>query len=304
MNQSAEFIQQIKYFFKHKSVLLQLIVINMAVFVLVNLFQLFLFLFQVNQESGLLSLTYWLSVPSDFHLLIRRPWAIFTYMFLHEGFFHLLFNMIMLHFSGKLFMEYLSEKQLLKTYILSGLSGALFFVLAYNLFPVFSASLPYAMALGASASVLGVLFTIAVYVPDYSVNLVFIGRVKLKHIAIVFIIIDLLSIPKGNAGGHIAHIGGAFWGFLYAYQLKKGNEIFTWFDHFNWNMFIKPFYKKRKKHPFKDVYKGEKPISDEQFNTRKKANQEKIDKILDKIAKSGYESLSKEEKEILFNQSK
>ncbi len=305
MNQGSEFIYQIKYFFKHKSILSQLIAINVAVFALVSVFQLFLFLFQINHtENGLFNLTYWLSVPSDFQLLIRRPWAVFTYMFLHEGVFHLLFNMMVLYFGGRLFMEYLSERQLLKTYIFSGLTGALFFILAYNLFPAFTASLSYAMALGASASVLGILFAIATYVPDYYVHLFIIGRVKLKHIALGLIIIDILSIPQGNAGGHIAHIGGAFWGFIYAYQLKKGKELFAFFDRFNWQSLLKPFYKTSKKKPFKKVYKNEKPMSDEQYNTRKKEEQDKIDKILDKISKSGYESLSKKEKEILFNHGK
>lgn len=293
-------------FIKSRAVLARLMLINLVVFVVINIINLFLFLFEVssgNEIHKVSTLTYWLSVPSDISQLIVKPWTVFTYMFLQEGFFHLFFNMIILYFGGRIFSEYLDEKKLLKTYIFSGLMGAAFFILAFNAFPVFAGSLPNALALGASASVLGIMIAIATYVPEYTVNLLLFGRVKLKYIAIIFIVIDIFSIPKGNAGGHIAHIGGAFWGFLYATNLKKGKDLATFFDRIKWPKvrFKSPG---RKKHHFEDVYVNRKPMTDEEYNARKMNHQKDLDRILDKISRSGYQSLTKEEKEILFRNSK
>ncbi|MDZ7774148.1 MAG: rhomboid family intramembrane serine protease [Bacteroidales bacterium] len=196
-------------FITSRSLLSRLMLINLVVFAVVNLLNLFLFLFEISSSSSvsnISTITYWLSVPSDISQLLVRPWTLLTYMFLQEGFFHLLFNMIILYFGGRIFSEYLDEKKLIKTYIFSGLTGAVFFIAAFNVFPVFSQSLPYALALGSSASVLGILVAIATYIPNYTVVLFLLGRMKLKYIAIIFIIIDVFSVPQENAGGHIAHI--------------------------------------------------------------------------------------------------
>lgn len=291
-------------FIKSNSILSRLMLINLVVFAAVNIINLFLFLFEASSTSdvaNISTITYWLSVPSEISQLIGRPWTLITYMFLQEGFFHLLFNMIILYFGGRIFIEYLTEKQLLKTYIFSGLFGAAFFILAFNVFPVFSDSLPYALALGSSASVLGILIAIATYVPEYSVVLFLFGRMQLKYIAIIFIVIDIFSIQSGNAGGHIAHLGGAVWGFLYARNLKKGKDLATFFDRIRWP---KVRFKSKKKHHFEDVYVNRKPMTDEEYNARKVQNQKRMDEILEKISRSGYQSLTKEEKEILFKNSK
>ena len=243
----------------------------------------------------------WFALPSNLGELALKPWTIFTYMFLQEGFFHLFFNMILLYFGGMIFQEYLSKSKLLWTYIFGGLSGAIFFLLAFNLFPVFDGVKSDSLALGASASVLAIIIAISTYVPDYTVQLFLVGRVKLKYLALAMILIDVLSIQSDNAGGHIAHLGGAFWGILYGYSLRNGNDIYKMLDglklpKFKWGE------GKSSKFSTSRPTSG-KPMNDEIYNKKRAASQEEIDRILDKISRSGYSSLSKEEKELLFKTS-
>ncbi|MCD4773533.1 MAG: rhomboid family intramembrane serine protease [Bacteroidales bacterium] len=295
-------LDEIKSFFKRKTILSRLIIINIIVFIAVNIINLIYWLFteQVNNTmtSPVIS---WFAVPSDISVLLSRPWTLFTYMFLQESFFHIFFNMFILYFSGRIFLEYLSPKKLLSTYIWGGLIGGLFYIIAFNVFPVFNEYKTLSIALGASASVLAILIAIATYVPDYSITLILFGRTKLKYIAIALVLIDILSIQKGNPGGHIAHIGGALWGFSYIMFLKNGFDINNYFNHFNFNKIFKSFMKP--KSSASTHYTKQRSVSDEEYNYRKKSNQNKIDSILDKISKSGYESLSKEEKELLFKMS-
>ena len=300
-------LEDVKHFFKQKSILVRLIIINVAVFVIVNIFNLLFWLFQVEQLpgdiQGISFFTYWLAVPADFQSLLYRPWTLFTYMFLQENFFHILFNMIVLYFGGRIFMEYLNQRKLINTYIFGGLAGALFYILAFNIFPVFSGTVNNSVALGASASVLAILIAVATYVPNYSVVLIFFGRVKLKYLALIFILIDLLSITRGNAGGHIAHLGGAFWGFLYIYLMKQGKNITLNFDTMDFKKFFRFFTKPSKKQEFNTKNEYGRPVTDDEYNFRKSQYQQKIDKILDKISKKGYNSLTKEEKDLLFKSS-
>ena len=200
----------------------------------------------------------------------------------------------MLYYGGKIFLQYFSQKQLLLTYIFGGLVGALFFILAFNAFPVFENMKGQAVALGSSASVLSILIAAATYRPDYTLNLFLLGQVKMKWVAIVFVVIDFLSISKGNSGGHIAHLGGALWGFLYAFMLKNDFDIYR-------------IFKKKPKIRVKTVNTEnyhKRPKTDEQYNAERAQEQEEIDRILEKIAKNGYSSLSDKEKEFLFRQSK
>lgn len=294
--------QEIAYFYKKHSVLTRLIIINVAVFIVVGLIGLVFFF----GSNGLLQgydnpIVYWLSVPSSFDSLINsKPWSIFTYMFFHVEFFHIFFNMITLYFGGRVFVYFLKNNQLISTYIFGGIVGALFYMIAFNVFPVFQPIVHASFALGASASVLAVLVAVATYSPNFAMNLLFVGPVKLKYIALVFVGIDILSIDKGNPGGHIAHLGGAFWGFLYARSLKKGTDITSIF--YGIGKAFKSFFYTERKSKMKVDYKAEtkRPVSDEEYNKHKLAKQERIDAILDKISQSGYESLSKEEKEYLF----
>ncbi len=291
--------EMLKEIFFSNNVMSRLLLINTAVFVVVSVVNLFLWLAGYHGLSPLIS---WLAVPADLSALLTRPWTVFTYMFLHEGFFHLLMNMLMLYFGSLLFLEYLSQQKLLKTYIIGGLAGALFFILAFNIFPAFETIRGSAVALGASASVLAIFIAISSYVPDYIVHFMFIGRVKMKYVAIAIVVIDLLSIQSGNPGGHIAHIGGALWGFIYGVSLRKGTNIFGIFD----NLKMPSFGKKAKYENFRTTRKAKewRPFSDEEYNKRKAASQQEIDRILDKIARSGYASLTKEEKDLLFRSSK
>ena len=287
-------LNNLKREFKQGTIFNKLIYINVGVFLLFSILGVFSFMFQFNL-SPILDQLY---LPAENSRLLSQPWAFITYMFFHNGFLHLLFNMVWLHFAGKIFLQYLSPKQLLSTYIIGGISGGLIFIIAYNYIPALAIYTQNAQALGASAAVLAIMVAIATYTPNYSVRFPFIGIVKLKHIAIFSVMLDLLSIPKGNAGGHIAHLGGALFGYLYIKQLQKGNDFSIGFTTWTNNIFnlFKP------KSKLKTVHKRKK--TDTQFNTEKSAQQIAVDIVLEKISKSGYESLSKEEKATLFSASK
>ena len=287
-------LNNLKHEFKKGTILNKLIYINVGMFLLFSILGVLSFMFQFD-ISPLLNKLY---LPAENSRLISQPWTFITYMFLHSGFMHLLFNMLWLHFGGKIFLQYLHPKQLLSTYILGGISGGLLFIIAYNYIPSLQGYIYGAQALGASASVLAIIVAIATYTPNYSVQLPFIGFVKLKHIAIFTVALDIISIPKGNTGGHIAHIGGAIFGYIYIKQLQKGNDFSIGFSNFLERL-VNTFKNKSK---LKTVHKRAK--TDYEFNKEKSAQQKEIDKILEKISKSGYESLSKEEKATLFSASK
>ncbi len=276
---------------------MQLIYINGGVFLAMMILRVIFFL-TGNGETFDLAIKY-LAVPSSPELLLFRPWTLITHMFVHAGFLHILFNMLWLYFGGTIFLNFLDSKKLLSTYILGGLSGAVLFILAMNLFPVFTDSAPYAVAEGASAAVLAIMVAAATTVPNYVVRLVLIGPVKLKYIAIVSVILDILLIPSGNAGGHFGHLGGALFGFVFASQLKLGNDLSV--DVLKPFFWIRDGFPKQEK-KIKVVHS--KPKSDYEYNADKASKQEQIDAILEKIKRSGYDSLSKKEKEILFKASK
>ncbi len=290
----------------------QLIFLNIGIFLVLGIFRLMFYLFQSMPEVSLLN---WLAVPSYLPTLLTRPWTLLTYMFLHENLFHILSNMIMLYFGGRLFTEFLGESRLLPVYLWGGIAGATLFILAYNLLPVFENSLQVAIALGASASVLAVFFTIASYLPNYEVNLFLFGMVRLKWLALVILAIDLLSIDKGNPGGHIAHLGGALFGFLYVKGLRNGSDLAmaTHRVFYRFGQFFspkKPMVHTGNKSRMKVEYNHQSHASSshrkDNISTSfsQKSKQEIIDDILDKISRSGYESLTKEEKETIFKISK
>jgi len=280
--------------FKKASIVHQLIYINVLIYFFLEILNVFSFMFQFD-ISNFLNQFY---LSSNTSTLIKKPWSFFSYMFLHNGFFHLLFNMVWLHFGGKIFLQYLNGRQFLSTYLIGGISGGALFILSYNTIPAFQSIAAEAYAVGASASVFAIMVAIATYTPNYAVQFPFIGFIKLKHIAIFMVIIDILSIPDGNAGGHIAHLGGAIFGYFYINRLQRGYDL-----SINISNFIKRTintFKAPKK--LKKVHKRAK--SDYEFNNEKAEKQRNIDDILEKIASSGYESLSQEEKNILFSSSK
>jgi membrane associated rhomboid family serine protease len=285
---------EIRDFFVKGSILSRLIGINIAVFVLAGLVRVFFFLFDApSAYDGIIN---WFGVPSSAEVLIQRPWTVISYMFLHFDFFHILFNMIMLYIGGRLFSEFLGSERLTGTYLIGGLVGALFFIVAYNIFPVFSQVKSMAVAVGASASVLAIFIAISTYMPNYQLPLIILGRIRLKYIAIFFVVIDLISIDKGNSGGHLAHLGGALWGFLYIGMLKSGKDPGKMVS--NWTRILAGVF--RPKPRMRVEYRGKRPVSDDEYNRQRVQRQKRMDEILDKISRHGYDSLTAEEKEILF----
>ncbi|WP_455497606.1 rhomboid family intramembrane serine protease [Coprobacter sp.] len=274
------------------SLLVKLIFINIAVFLIVRITGVILTLSGID-TNPLLS---YLQLPSNLSVLIWRPWTLFTYMFLQYDLLHILFNMLWLYWFGQLFLHFFSEKQLGGLYILGGLSGAVLYLLAYNLIPWFSTF--YSVLLGSSAAVLAIVIATAVYAPDFKINLLFFGAVSLKYIALITVLLDAISITSQNAGGHIAHLGGALLGFIFVYRWKKGKDITRFI-----NTFIDKFVVLFKPRP-KIKIKYKRPESDMDYRTRKQKETADIDTILDKIKRSGYSALTTEEKKKLFDASK
>jgi membrane associated rhomboid family serine protease len=296
MNKIAD---DLKNFFKYGTAVQKIIIVNALVFIVINSISLILFLSQssLNAANAILP---WLAVPADLKELAYHPWTIITYMFTHKGLFHIFFNMLLLYWGGLIFQEYLGTRKLIATYFLGGIVGALLYITVFNVLPVFSNYVIQSRAIGASASVLAVFVAIATYIPNYSVNLLFFGPVRLKYIALIMVIIDFLSIEGGNAGGHIAHLGGAFYGYIFIKQLQKGRDIGNWFN--NLIDAITNFNKPKSK--LKVAHKNISSRNLSKSEQNQAEIQKRIDAILDKISQSGYDSLSKEEKEFLFNNSK
>lgn len=288
-------IQDLKISYYSGNNLTKLIGINCLVFVVLGLFSLIDNLFQLG---GVLSFYKWFSLPSSLPMVAYKPWAFVTYMFLHQGLWHLLSNMLMLYFGGRIFIEFLGNQRFIAVYVMGGLAGAALYLILYNTLPAFSNAGYVSNLLGASAAVLAVFFAIASYLPDYEISLILIGPVKLKYIALVLFLIDLLSIDKENPGGHIAHLGGAIYGMAYAASLRKGNDLGKPYTVFV--AWLSSLFTKKNKSNVYTSYKNPQIKK----NTTSASKQETIDKILDKISKSGYDSLSKEEKETIFKMSK
>jgi len=288
----------LKRFFREGSALANLIIFNIAVWVLVQAFRIIFFLY--NQPDAAIATTAIIrifGVPASLPSLLNKPWTLITYMFLHIDVWHVLFNMLWLYWFGKIFVEFMGNKKLVLVYFLGGISGALVYILAFNFFPVFSAALPQSYALGASASVMAIVTAAAFKVPDYTVYLLFFGRIRIIYMAIALFVFDFFMIPTGNAGGHIAHIGGAMFGFLYIQLFANaGSRWFDW-QHSGRSRF-------RGTTSWNETYENpRRPVSDEDYNVSKIQKQKKMDDILDKISKGGYDSLTKEEKEFLFKSS-
>ncbi len=292
-----DWIKEIRKFFKTNDALIGLITINVAVFVLYHIVHLFYFLFAAKDQF---TLYYWLATPTDIHTLLTRPWTLVTYMFFHQELLHIAVNMLWLWFFGRIFRMYFSGWQLVNVYILGGLSGVLLYIFSYNVFPVFAEARHFATICGASAGVLAVVMAISCYVPKYTINLFIFGRIKLIYIALFSVILDVISISTSdNVGGHIAHLGGALFGYLFAVNIHKGKDITVWFGRFC--AWIGNFFKPKPK--LKVAYKRP-PTDDWEYNRQKHTDQQEIDQILDKISKGGYDRLTKKEKETLFNQKK
>lgn len=289
-------IDELKDSFRQGSILTKFIYLNIGVFVAVKIVQIFLYLF--NTPDNTMNFLRWLAVSADLSEVIRKPWTVITYMFLHENFIHILFNLLWFYWFGKIFLEYFEQKKLAGVYILGGLAGAVLYILSFNIFPVFESIMHNSLALGASASVMAIVIAVSFYVPDHTVHMMFFGQIKIKYLAIAVFLLTSVFDFSTNTGGKIAHIGGAFLGYLFTYQYRNGKDITRGVNRFT--DAVVSYLKPRKK--MKVTYK--RPKTDMEFNRERVEKQKEIDGILDKISKGGYESLTKKEKEILFKMGK
>lgn len=259
--------------------------INIIIFLLLGLLRLeYLFTRSVSASQWL---QLQLSVPASLEELLYKPWTIATYMFTHVELFHILFNMLVLFWFGRIFEDFLNTNQFTFTYLAGGLFGAVLFIAFYNTFPAFEDEKVNSVLLGASGSVMAIVAATATLVPDYSIRLLFFGDVRIKYIALVYIVIDIIGMTSLNAGGSIAHLGGALLGFIFIKQLQAGND---------WSKILQKRTRLR-------VVKNNSASKTTIGNSNRIPEQELIDAILDKISQSGYDSLTKHEKEQLFKAS-
>ncbi len=278
----------------------QLIIINVVVFLVLGV------LMVVSNLSGL----EWLfrvpynqfSIPPSFGEFLTRPWTIITYAFAHSlnGILHILFNMLIFFWFSKLILEFLGNNRVISLYVLGALAGGIAYLLVYNFVPYYQNQITGVSGMvGASAAVYATVVGAAVFMPNYTMYLMFFGPVRIKYIAGFYVVLSFLGSTGGNAGGNIAHLGGALAGWLYISQLKSGNDLGAWVISFiDW---VKSFFVASPN--IKVTHrKAEKTTTKRSSST--KTEQEEIDAILDKISQSGYDSLSKDEKQKLFNASK
>lgn len=285
----------LKRTFQSGNILAKLIYINVGLFILIRLAGVIGMLFNVPE----LPFLRYLQFPSSPELFLYQPWTIVTYMFTHFDFLHILFNMLWLYWFGGLFLTFFSERQLGGLYLLGGFAGAVLFMIAYNVFPYFRAMAPYSFLMGASASVMAVVFAVSFYKKDLEIGLFLIGRVRLIYLALFTFVIDLLAITSSNGGGHIAHIGGALFGIWFASRIQVGKDLTA-----PMNRVIDWVVNLGKRKPKMRVTYHKRAETDYQYNARKHQETVDLDAILDKLKRSGYESLSAEEKKKLFNASK
>lgn len=300
----AGIFDELKQNFKRpNNALNQLIIINAVVFVGLGLLSVIGYFSGAENLHAIVDRQF--TIPPDLERFIYRPWTLITYAFSHAGFMHILFNMLALYWFGMLISQYLGSAKLINLYVLGALAGGVIFILAYNFIPALAERGTNGMV-GASAAVFAVAAAAATLLPDYRFHLIFIGPVKIKYIVLVYIIMSVLGSAGANAGGNIAHLGGAGIGFLYVRGLQAGTDFGLWIHKFLTG--IQSIFKSKPK--IKVTYKSKKSSSS--FGKSNQASggkgtdiaQEEIDLILDKISEKGYESLSKEEKQKLFNASK
>lgn len=280
-------VNDIKNKYLTGSIVEKIIFINIAVFIIVYLFNTLSFLFKIDSNF----IINWFALSPHFDTLITKPWSVISYGFLHSGILHILFNLIFLYYFGNIFLDFFNQKQFLTYYFLGIIFGAIIYLLSYNYLPALKTQ--ETVLVGASAGVTAILVGIATHIPQYAIRFRFIGSIKLLYIALFFIALDVIQIPNGNAGGHLAHLGGALIGYLLTSYLQQGNSFIQW---------IESLFQQKKDKPLKTVYKNKKATKSVTKNP--KEQQIKIDRILDKISKSGYETLTKAEKDFLFKAGK
>ncbi|MDR2791771.1 MAG: rhomboid family intramembrane serine protease [Tannerellaceae bacterium] len=260
-----------------KSIVTKLIYVNAGVFLLIRLVGVGLQLFNAGGDATVLR---WLQLPSDPEEWLYRPWTALTYAMVHYDLWHIIFNMLWLYWFGKLFLMFFNERKLWELYVLGGIAGGGLFMAACNVFPYFRSVMGGSYLMGASASVMAIVFAVSFHRKDYAIDLLFLGRVKLVYLALGVFLLDFLSITSSNAGGHVAHIGGALIGIGFALWEKNRLQI----------QVSSPRHRR--------------PETDHDYNARKRREEQELDTILDKVKRSGYASLSSAEKKRLFDNSK
>ncbi len=288
-------LDQLRYQFKTGGTYIKIIYINVGIYLLFLFFNILSTLMQWKPNYNFLES--YLTFSSSPVLFLKRPWTIFTYMFLHGSFWHIFNNMLIYFFTARMYEDLVGKKAALNTYIIGGFCGAILYLITHNLFPLFS-NMGNIPMLGASAAVMAVFVGLATYSPNYEVMLFGVLRVKMKYLALIWVAFDVIGLANQDGIAHFAHLGGAIWGYVFVNNLKKGKDISNWFNQII--SIINSIFKKKK---IKIVYKKKNPIVKKTSN-RSQIRQEKVDAILDKIKASGYESLSKEEKDYLFDASK
>ena len=293
-------------FSKPDNGLIQIILINLVVFVSLIVLRVILTLSGVPEVYR--SIVEWLMLPASFTEFLKKPWTIVTYFFLHERFFHFLFNMLFLYWFGKIIKEYLGGSKVVSLYVLGGLAGGVFYMLIYNFIPFLADRVDGSMMLGASAGVFAVVVGAATFMPNYSIFLMFIGPVRIKYIALFYIILAFAGTTGYNAGGELAHLGGAAIGYIYIKQLQNGTDLGKWIHsviNFFKSFFVhQPKVKVSYRSDPKTKKRSSGKTSGGSGSSFSETSQDEIDAILDKISQSGYESLTKDEKQKLFNASK
>ncbi len=287
-------LDNLKHTYLQGNAAIRLIYLNVAVYLILQIITVVLKLFTFDGSF----IHTFLALPSNPETLLYRPWTLLTYMFLHQDFFHILFNMFALYWFGRLFLSFFNEKQLFGLYIIGGLTAGLLYIIAYNVFPLFIGS--SAVLMGASGSIMAVILAVAVYSPNVEMRFLLLGAVKLKYIALAVVLISFFGITSRNAGGEIAHLGGALYGYIFVVSLRRGRDstrIINRIIDSTINLF------RRRKLRVSKSPKNRK-MTDAEYNIQKAKNMQEIDKILDKIKASGYGSLTETEKKKLFDQGK
>jgi membrane associated rhomboid family serine protease len=310
------FMQDLRYAFSSGGrVYVQLIIINVLVFLVVNVLSVTLMLLSLGGIAT--AITSQFELPAYLPNLLYRPWSILSYAFWHRmDIFHILFNILGLYWFGQILEEYLGGKRLISVYILSALFGGVLYILLYNFAPVpmWKAELQGASLAGASGAIYGIVLATATLLPTYTIFMFLIGPVQLKYVAAVFVVLSYLGLVSGNAGGNMAHLGGALVGYIFTIQLQKGNDLGAWIHNFAdcIKSFFRPKPKMKTSYKSKDKEKAtvNQPKAKnssqayQQNSPNETPNQEEIDALLDKISASGYDSLTKEEKQKLYKASK
>lgn len=293
----ADFIKNIKMMFRNGDILIKFIFINVAVFIVLGVIDVVCTLFKIPTVD----MMSYVGVPASVDTVLSHLWTLFTYMFVHANLFHIFFNMLMLYWFGRIFLTYFSSKHLGGLYILGGLVGALLYIITFNTIPYYM-DMRASVMVGASAAVMAIVFAASFYRPRAEVGLLLIGRVKIIYIAIFIFVLDFLALGSpDNPGGHIAHIGGAIVGFVFAKQYLRGKDITAWMNRLI--DFIVNLFKPRPRKNMKVKIAKNKRSADYEYNDKKNKQSEDVDSILDKIKISGYSSLTKDEKKRLFDAS-